>query len=204
MADRDLGCECGSSGSGGLCVAYCHECSGDDSVTRTAEHEYWMRRALRLAAEAAAAGEVPVGALVVRDGQVLGEGYNQPIGSVDPTAHAECVALRAAARTVGNYRLPGATLYVTLEPCTMCAGALVHGRVATLVFAASEPRAGAVVSRAELLSSDYLNHHVAVIGGVLEEDSRQLLQRFFRERRRLQSNDREAGHTFSAKASTTR
>lgn len=151
------------------------------------DHSVWMRRALLLAEQAAAVGEVPVGALVVRDGVVLGEGYNQPIRSSDPTAHAECVALRAAARAVGNYRLPGATLYVTVEPCSMCAGALVHARIAQLVFGATEPKAGAVVSQAQLLDSEFLNHRVAVTGGVLADEAVALMQAFFRGRRR-QSN----------------
>lgn len=142
-----------------------------------------MRRALALAAEAAAVGEVPVGAVVVREGQLLGEGYNRPIASHDPTAHAECVALRAAARNLGNYRLPGATLYVTLEPCIMCAGALVHARIQQLVYATTEPRSGAVVSQAQLLASPWLNHRVAVTGGVLQEEASQLLLDFFRARR---------------------
>src|SRR6186713_3279074 len=122
-----------------------------------------MRRALALAAAGRAAGEVPVGAVVVLDGTVIGEGANQPIGSNDPTAHAEIVALRAAATRVGNYRLTGATLYVTIEPCTMCAGALVHARVRTLVFGAREPRAGAVVSTASAIENAALNHRVEVL-----------------------------------------
>jgi len=142
-----------------------------------------MRRALEWAERAARAGEVPVGAVVVRDGEVLGEGANQPIGSHDPTAHAEIVALRAAARHVGNYRLTGATLYVTIEPCTMCAGALIHARIETLVFGAREPRAGAVVSTATVVANAALNHRVAVVEGVLAEESSALLKTFFRERR---------------------
>ena len=106
------------------------------------DHEYWMQRALELADRAAALDEVPVGAVVVRDGELLGEGWNQVVSAADPTAHAEIVALRAAAKLVGNYRLPGATLFATLEPCTMCAGAMIHARIAQLVFAAAEPRAG--------------------------------------------------------------
>src|SRR5262249_19688879 len=116
-------------------------------------HEDHMRRAIAWAQRAARDGEVPVGAVVVRDGEVLGEGANQPIGSHDPTAHAEIVALRAAAARVGNYRLPGATLYATIEPCTMCAGALVHARIGTLVYGAREPRAGAVVSTAQVFDN---------------------------------------------------
>jgi tRNA(adenine34) deaminase len=122
-----------------------------------------------LAQQAAAAGEVPVGAVVVRDGVVLGEGANCPISGHDPTAHAEVVALRAAALTAGNYRLPDATLYVTTEPCTMCAGALVHARIGTLVFGTREPRAGAIVSTANVLGNAGLNHRIGVVEGVLAE-----------------------------------
>jgi tRNA(adenine34) deaminase len=149
-----------------------------------ADHEGWMRRALVLADRAASQDEVPVGALVVRDGEVLGEGWNQVIGSDDPTAHAEVVALRDAARTVGNYRLPGAVLYVTLEPCTMCAGALVHARIADLVFAAREPKAGVVCSSCHLLEEPWYNHKVNWTGDVLAEESSALLQAFFVLRRR--------------------
>lgn len=142
-----------------------------------------MRRALECAGLAAAAGEVPVGAVVVRGGEIVGEGFNQPIGSNDPTAHAEIVALRAAARTLGNYRLTGATLYVTIEPCTMCTGALIHARVASLVFGAREPRAGAIVSAATVLGNAALNHRVDVIEGVLADDATALLKAFFAPRR---------------------
>ena len=146
--------------------------------------ERWMRAALALAERAGARGEVPVGAVVVRDGVLLGAGHNQPIGSNDPTAHAEIVALRAAAGAVGNYRLPGASLYVTVEPCLMCAGALVHARVARLVFGALEPKAGAVVSNNCALAGRDLNHRVEVSGGVLAEESGDLMQAFFAARRR--------------------
>lgn len=142
-----------------------------------------MRRALALAARAAAAGEVPVGALLVADGQVVGEGGNCPIGACDPTAHAEIIALRAAARQRGNYRLVDTTLYVTLEPCTMCVGALIHARVARLVFGAREPRAGAVVSRYPLLDADCFNHRIAWHEGVLAAECGALLVEFFRARR---------------------
>jgi tRNA(adenine34) deaminase len=151
-------------------------------VTTTA-HARWMRRALELAQSAASAGEVPVGAVVVRDGEMLGEGFNQPIGARDPTAHAEIVALREAARRVGNYRLSGATLYVTMEPCTMCAGALVHARIGTLVYGALEPKSGAVQSTARALENPRLNHRVQVVGGVLAEESAGLLKQFFAGRR---------------------
>jgi len=146
-------------------------------------HAQPMRRALDLARRAGAAGEVPVGAIVVRDGVVLGEGTNQPIGAHDPTAHAEIVALRAAAAAAGNYRLTGAVLYSTIEPCTMCAGALVHARIDTLVYGAREPRAGAIVSTAQVLDNAALNHRVAVVAGVLEDECAALLTEFFRARR---------------------
>ena len=147
------------------------------------DHERWMRRALELADRAAALDEVPVGALVVRDNELLGEGWNQVISAADPSAHAEVVALRAAARHVGNYRLSGATLYVTLEPCTMCAGAMVHARIQRLVFAAVEPKAGVVCSRSRLLDEPWFNHRVEWEGGVLAEESRLRLQAFFKAKR---------------------
>jgi tRNA(adenine34) deaminase len=152
-------------------------------VTTQATHEQWMRRALALADRAANEGEVPVGAVVVRDEQLLGEGWNQVISAQDPTAHAEIVALRDAARAVGNYRLPGATLYVTLEPCTMCAGSMIHARIAQLVFAATEPRAGVICSTCSLLDEPRHNHQVSWLGGVLAEDSSARLQVFFQARR---------------------
>ena len=147
------------------------------------DHERWMRRALALADRAANEGEVPVGAIVVRDDQLLGEGWNQVIAAQDPTAHAEIVALRDAARAEGNYRLSGATLYVTLEPCTMCAGAMVHARVSELIFAAKEPRAGVVCSTCSLLDEPWYNHKVSWQGGVLAQDSSSRLQAFFQARR---------------------
>src|SRR5690606_16537856 len=133
--------------------------------------QHFMLRALALAERGAALGEVPVGALLVRDGEVLGEGFNCPIGTHDPSAHAEMVAIRAAARAAGNYRLPGSTLYVTLEPCSMCAGLIVHARIARVVFAASESKAGAVVSQGRFFEQGFLNHRVVVDGGVLAEQS---------------------------------
>ncbi len=147
------------------------------------DHERWMQRALELADRAAQLDEVPVGALLVCDGELLGEGWNQVISAADPTAHAEIVALRAAARKVGNYRLPGATLYVTLEPCSMCAGAMVHARIAQLVFAATEPRAGVVCSRCQLLDEPWFNHRVSWRGGILAEASGAKLRAFFKARR---------------------
>mgnify|MGYP003637793269 FL=1 len=146
-----------------------------------------MRRALALADRAANEGEVPVGAVVVRDGELLGEGWNQAIATNDPSGHAEVVALRDAARVVGNYRLPGATLYVTLEPCTMCAGTLVHARIASLVFGATEPRAGVVCSRCRLLDEPWFNHRVNWQGGVLAGESSARLKAFFQARREAAS-----------------
>ncbi|HCC45319.1 MAG TPA: tRNA adenosine(34) deaminase TadA [Gammaproteobacteria bacterium] len=145
--------------------------------------ESWMREALRMAAEAQKLGEVPVGAVVVIDNEIVGRGSNRPINRVDPTAHAEIEALRDAAQQIGNYRLPGASLFVTVEPCTMCAGALVHARVERLVFGVREPRAGAVVSSAAVLANPKLNHRVGVTEGVLADECASLLTEFFRSRR---------------------
>lgn len=142
-----------------------------------------MRRALQLAGDAARSGEVPVGAVVVVDGAIVGEGFNQPIAAHDPTAHAEIVALRAAAKERGNYRLTGATLYVTVEPCLMCVGALVHARIGVVVYGAAEPKAGAIESMTSAHELPGLNHRLAVVGGVLADESRALLQQFFRDRR---------------------
>jgi tRNA(adenine34) deaminase len=146
-------------------------------------HEPFMQAALAAARQAAALGEVPVGAVVVVDGRILGTGSNQPIRAADPTAHAEIVALREAAGAAGNYRLTGAIMYVTVEPCMMCCGALVHARIGTLVYGAPEPKAGAVVSTMRALEHGALNHRVEVVAGVLEEDCRALMQDFFRGRR---------------------
>ena len=152
-----------------------------------------MRLALQQAERAAQRGEVPVGAVLVRDDQLLAVGATAQIGSSDPTAHAEVVALRAAARLAGNYRLTDSTLYVTLEPCTMCAGALVHARVARVVFAAAEPRSGAVCSSAQVLANPGLNHRVEVTQGVLEEASAALLKGFFAARRAPDSTASRTG-----------
>jgi tRNA(adenine34) deaminase len=152
--------------------------------SRRREDEKWMREALRLARQAEAAGEVPVGAVVVSaEGELLGAGSNRPIAACDPTAHAEILALRAAAAALGNYRLPGATLYVTLEPCVMCAGAIVHARIARLVFGGRDLRFGGVRSKFRLADSDLLNHRTEVAEGVLAADCVALLEKFFRERR---------------------
>ncbi|HEY3859463.1 MAG TPA: tRNA adenosine(34) deaminase TadA [Gammaproteobacteria bacterium] len=147
------------------------------------EDEKWMREALLLARQAEAAGEVPVGAVLVKDGILLGSGWNQPIGAHDPTAHAEVMALRAAAAASGNYRLTGTTLYVTLEPCAMCAGALVHARVTRLVYGAADPKAGAAGSVFDLVRTDKLNHRLEVEDGVLGEECGGLLKDFFAKRR---------------------
>lgn len=142
-----------------------------------------MREAIQLARAAATAGEVPVGALVVQDDQVLGRGSNAPIGGSDPSAHAEILALRAAAAAVGNYRLPGATLYVTLEPCVMCVGAIFHARIGRVVFGAYDPKTGAAGSVVDLFGESRLNHHAQVQGGVLAGTCGQLLKDFFASRR---------------------
>lgn len=142
-----------------------------------------MRQALLQAHTAGEQGEVPVGAVVVRDGVVIGRGYNQPIASHDPTAHAEVMALRDAARHAGNYRLPGCELYVTLEPCAMCAGAMMHARVERVVFGASDPKTGACGSVVNLFAEIRLNHHAVVTGGVLADEAGQLLKDFFARRR---------------------
>jgi tRNA(adenine34) deaminase len=143
----------------------------------------YMQVALELAALAADAGEVPVGAVVVHDGAIIGRGYNQPIAQSDPTAHAEIMALREASRKLGNYRLTDCDLYVTLEPCVMCAGAIMHARIRRVVYGASDPKTGACGSAINLFAEQHLNHHAAVDGGVLAEASVVLLQSFFAGRR---------------------
>jgi tRNA(adenine34) deaminase len=151
--------------------------------------QQFMQHALLLAQRAESQGEVPVGAVVVLDGTIIGEGWNQPIGQRDPTAHAEIVALRDAASKVGNYRLPQTTLYVTLEPCPMCAGAIVHARVARVVYAADDPKGGAAGSVFDMLPTDErFNHYVAVKGGVLQQHATELLKTFFRRKRIEQKN----------------
>lgn len=142
-----------------------------------------MRRAMALAEQAASEGEVPVGALVVRDGEVIGEGYNQPISSNDPTGHAEIVAMRNACETLQNYRLSGCDLYVTIEPCTMCVGAMVHARINRIVFGAAEPRAGALQSQLRLMDQDHYNHSIEWQGGVLAEQCGAIISDFFRRKR---------------------
>jgi len=142
-----------------------------------------MKAALAEARKAQQAGEVPVGAVVVLDDKVIGAGFNHPISSHDPTAHAEVIALRAAGRAIGNYRLTGATMYVTVEPCLMCVGAMVHARIGLVVYGATEPKAGALESMTRAHELDGLNHRMSTLGGVLEDESRELLQAFFRQRR---------------------
>jgi tRNA(adenine34) deaminase len=146
----------------------------------------FMQQALSQAHNAWALGEVPVGALVVKDGEVIATGFNQPIGTHDPTAHAEIMALRAAAAIVGNYRLPGCELYVTLEPCAMCAGAMMHARLARVVYGAADPKTGVCGSIVNLFEQSKLNHHTEVVGGVMAEECGKLLKEFFAERRMAQ------------------
>ncbi|MFN3234276.1 MAG: tRNA adenosine(34) deaminase TadA [Gammaproteobacteria bacterium] len=146
--------------------------------------EHYMRHALNLAKQAEAVGEVPVGAVLVKDGTVIAEGYNSPIDHQDPTAHAEILALRAGAKALNNYRLIDTTLYVTLEPCAMCAGAIIHARVKRVVFGATDPKAGAFFSVFSILGTDRLNHQVECEGGVLAEESANLLRAFFQARRK--------------------
>lgn len=143
----------------------------------------WMRHALTLAQRAEAAGEVPVGAVLVKNDEIIGEGWNQPIGLHDPSAHAEMIALRAAGTYQQNYRLTDSTLYVTLEPCIMCAGAILHARLARVVFGAYDPKAGAVSSVYDVLTVPRLNHSLICEGGVLEQECSELLRGFFRSRR---------------------
>lgn len=151
-----------------------------------------MRAALAEAAKAAALDEVPIGAVIVHGDAIIGAGFNQPISARDPTAHAEVVALRAAAQATGNYRLTGATMYVTVEPCLMCVGAMVHARIGLVVFGAPEPKAGAIQSMTRAHELAGLNHRLEALGGVLEADSRALLREFFRGRRvTVQNADRE-------------
>ena len=153
-------------------------------MTTIPNDEYWMSRALELARQAEQRGEVPVGALVVNaTGHSIGEGFNQPISGRDPTAHAEIMALRAAAAHVDNYRLPGCTLFVTIEPCTMCIGAMIHARIQRLVFAAAEPKAGAVISQQRLLDTEFYNHRIEYHSGVLADSAGALIANFFKRKR---------------------
>ena len=150
----------------------------------SARDEHWMRAAIRCAQQAEAEGEVPVGAILVLNDDILAEGWNRPIGTHDPSAHAEILALRAGGQALRNYRLPATTLYVTLEPCAMCMTALVHARVARVVYGAVDEKRGAAVSALQLAAAPFLNHRISLTGGVLASECQQLLTRFFRERRR--------------------
>ena len=158
----------------------------DRDVANGRTDEEFMRAALELAREARERGEVPVGAVLVIDGEIVGRGFNQPVSRNDPTAHAEIVALRQAGRESGNYRLPGSTMYVTIEPCQMCVGAMVHARVARVVYGTPEPKAGAIESAMRAHEHPSLNHRLEVTGRVLEHECREVIQTFFQERR---SND---------------
>ena len=157
--------------------------TGHRAVNRLNTDEFYMRRVMELAAQAGMAGEVPVGALVVRDGEVIGEGYNQPISGCDPTAHAEIVALRDAAANINNYRLTGCDLYVSIEPCTMCVGAMIHARVQRVIFGAKEPRAGALTSQLQLMDNNHFNHSIEWQGGLLEQECGDIMSEFFRRKR---------------------
>ncbi|PAU65405.1 tRNA adenosine(34) deaminase TadA [Pseudomonas sp. PIC25] len=147
------------------------------------QDERFMREALELARQGAALGEVPVGAVLVLNGEIVGRGFNCPISRHDPSAHAEMVAIRTAAEALANYRLPGSTLYVTLEPCSMCAGLIVHSRIQRVVYGATEPKAGVVVSRGQFFAQEFLNHRVLIEGGVLAEECGAVLSEFFKARR---------------------
>lgn len=155
----------------------------------------YMRVALDAAQQARAAGEVPVGAVVVLDGKVIATGFNHPIGAHDPSAHAEMVALRAAAQALGNYRMPGCELYVTLEPCLMCAGVIMHSRIARVVYGAPDPKTGACGSVVDAFAQTRLNHHASVSGGVLETECAALLKQFFADRREAARSERAARAT---------
>ena len=157
--------------------------------------EQYMHRAIALAREGEALGEVPVGAVIVRGEEVLGEGFNQPITSNDPTAHAEIVAIRMAAQVEKNYRLIGATIYVTLEPCTMCVGALIHARIARLVYGTTEPKAGAIESQSRLLESEFFNHRIEYSAGVCVSDCQHQLSDFFRRRREQHKQLKNSSNT---------
>jgi tRNA(adenine34) deaminase len=147
------------------------------------DDNYWMSQALEQAKKAALKGEVPVGAIVVLNNEIIGKGFNQPISTCDPTAHAEIMALRDAAKKTNNYRIIEASLYVTLEPCTMCAGAMIHSRIKRLIYGASEPKAGVVNSQTNLLDAPYLNHKVEVVAGVCSDECSEIISTFFGKRR---------------------
>lgn len=153
------------------------------------DHNKWMLHALKLAQRSHDEGEVPVGAVLIKDNQLIAEGWNQPINKHDATAHAEIMAIRTAGKVLNNYRLPNTTLYVTLEPCTMCAGAIIHARIANVIFGAPDPRTGSAGSAIDIFSADYHNHQVNVEGGILCDDCGQILKDFFRERRSKRKNE---------------
>ena len=157
----------------------------------------FMEQAIALATQAEQIGEVPVGALVVCDGQIIGQGYNQTINSHDPCGHAEIIALRQAAQTLGNHRLSDCDLYVTLEPCTMCVGAIIHSRIQRLVYAATEPKAGAVVSQLQLLALPHYNHSVQVTSGVMADESSVILSHFFKQRRQQHKADKRNSNSIT-------
>jgi tRNA(adenine34) deaminase len=163
-----------------------------DGDAASERDQRFMRLALAAAEQARAAGEVPVGAVLVRGDEVIETGFNHPIGAHDPSAHAEMAALRAAAKAVGNYRLPGCELYVTLEPCLMCAGAIMHARIARVVYGAHDPKTGACGSVVDAFANEQLNHHTSVVGGVLETECGDALRSFFAERRRASREARRA------------
>src|SRR5690606_3468348 len=163
--------------------AFFYDKHGANKVLVPMTHEYYMQRALELAALAEQQGEVPVGAILVYNDAIIGEGYNQVITLNDPSAHAEAQAIRAAGQALQNYRLIDTTLYVTLEPCAMCAGLITHARIKTLVYGATDPRTGATGSAIEVINHPTMNHKVEVIGGILAQDSATLLRNFFRQRR---------------------
>lgn len=155
-----------------------------EQATAVLGDEYFMREALSLARAAECLGEVPVGAVIVLNGEIVGRGFNSPIGESDPTAHAEIAALRDAGRSLGNYRLPGCELFVTIEPCAMCAGAILHSRIARVVYGTRDPKTGVHGSVVDLFGVERLNHHTAVLGGVLADECSGVLSAFFAERRR--------------------
>ncbi|WP_116611302.1 tRNA adenosine(34) deaminase TadA [Paraburkholderia unamae] len=178
--------------------------SGPDSPTNTLTERdrHFMRLAQAAAETARAAGEVPVGAVLVRGDEVIASGFNHPIGGHDPSAHAEMAALRAAAQALGNYRLPGCELYVTLEPCLMCAGAIMHARIARVVFGAHDPKTGACGSVVDAFANPQLNHHTSVSGGVLADECGEALRTFFAERRRASREARRAARSQSEEEQT--
>lgn len=156
-----------------------------NDISTEKEHLKWMQYALKLAERSQNEGEVPVGAVIVKEGELIAEGWNQPIDKHDATAHAEILAIRAAGEKLKNYRIPDTTLYVTLEPCTMCAGAIIHARIANVVFGAADPRTGSAGSAVDVFAGKYHNHKVAVSGGIMQAECGQILKDFFRARRQM-------------------